>query len=297
MTDTMTAPDATSTAVTGTDESIAQAWGVTPTVAVVTGASSGIGKELARLLLQDGWTVVATAEDPTIMLAADELARDGGESRVETVQVDLTTPEGVETLWDRATAGGTREVDLVALNAGVGAGGRPFVEIPMDEDMQVLALNVFSTVRLAKLAAREMQQRGSGRLLFTSSMAATMPAPYQATYGASKAFVQSFAEALRGELGGQGVVVTALQPGPTDTGFFRRAQMEASTLVGRGPKDDPATVARQGYEAVLVGKDRVVGGNPLNKVQEAAARIMPDRVRAAMHAVLTRPTSASQSGA
>jgi short-subunit dehydrogenase len=294
MTDTMTRPEAagaepTSAETTGAPESIAVAHGVTPTVALVTGASSGIGKELARLLLQDGWTVVATAEDPTIMLAQDELSRDASEGHLETVQADLTWPDGVETLWERATAGGTRQVDLVALNAGIGAGGRSFVEIPMDEDVQVVALNVLSTVRLAKLAAREMAQRGSGRLLFTSSIAATMPAPYQATYGASKAFVQSFAEALRGELAEQGVVVTALQPGPTDTNFFRRAQMAASTRVGRGPKDDPALVARQGYEALLVGKDRIVGGNPLNTVQEAAARIMPDRVRAAMHAVLTRP--------
>ncbi|HEX6887492.1 MAG TPA: SDR family NAD(P)-dependent oxidoreductase, partial [Candidatus Nanopelagicales bacterium] len=294
MTDTMNrtetaSTDPTSAEATGARESIARGHGVTPTVAVVTGASSGIGKELARLLLQDGWTVVATGEDPTVLMAQDELSQDGGEGHLETVQADLTWPEGVETLWERATAGGTRQVDLVALNAGVGAGGRSFVEIPLDEDVQVVALNVLSTVRLAKLAAREMQQRGSGRLLFTSSIAATMPAPYQATYGASKAFVQSFAEALRAELADQGVVVTALQPGPTDTNFFRRAQMEASTLVGRGPKDDPATVARQGYEAVLVGKDRIVGGNPLNTVQEAAARIMPDRVRAAMHAVLTKP--------
>ncbi|MCU0301178.1 MAG: SDR family NAD(P)-dependent oxidoreductase [Candidatus Nanopelagicales bacterium] len=288
MTETIDRPD-TQDATTSADRGIARARGVTPTVAVVTGASSGIGKELARLLLQDGWTVVAAAEDPSIMMAAEELSRDGGEGRVETVQVDLSSAEGVEQLWERATAGGGREVDLVALNAGVGAGGRSFVEIPLEEDLQVVALNVTSTVHLAKLAAREMHQRGSGRLLFTSSIAATMPAPYQATYGASKAFVQSLAEALRGELAGRGVVVTALQPGPTDTNFFRRARMQASTRVGRGPKDDPAKVARQGYEAVLGGSDRVVAGNPLNTVQEAAARVMPDRVRAAMHAVLTKP--------
>ncbi len=264
MTETIDRPD-TQDATTSADRGIARARGVTPTVAVVTGASSGIGKELARLLLQDGWTVVAAAEDPSIMMAAEELSRDGGEGRVETVQVDLSSAEGV------------------------GAGGGSFVEIPLEEDLQVVALNVTSTVHLAKLAAREMHQRGSGRLLFTSSIAATMPAPYQATYGASKAFVQSLAEALRGELAGRGVVVTALQPGPTDTNFFRRARMQASTRVGRGPKDDPAKVARQGYEAVLGGSDRVVAGNPLNTVQEAAARVMPDRVRAAMHAVLTKP--------
>jgi uncharacterized protein len=287
MTDTISRPGTQAT--TSGEPGMARAHGVTPTVAVVTGASSGIGRELARLLLQDGWTVVAAAEDPGIMMTAEELSQDGGEGHVESVQVDLTAHDGVDMLWDRATAGGSRQVGLVALNAGVGAGGRRFVEIPLEEDLHVVALNVTSTVHLAKLAAREMHQGGGGRLLFTSSIAATLPAPYQATYGASKAFVQSFAEALRAELAERGVVVTALQPGPTDTNFFQRAQMQVSTRVGRGPKDDPATVARQGYEAVLGGADRVVGGNVLNKVQEAAARVMPDRARAAMHAVLTKP--------
>ena len=162
-------------------------------------------------------------------------------------------------------------------------------DIPLEEDLQVIRLNVTSVVHLAKLAAAEMSRRQGGRLLFTSSVAATMPAPYLATYAASKSFVQSFAQALRGELADQGVVVTALQPGPTDTNFFRRAQMEVSTRVGRGSKDDPAKVARQGYEAVLGGDDKVVAGNPLNKVQAASTRLMPERLRATVHSLLTKP--------
>jgi short-subunit dehydrogenase len=294
MTDTMSRADTPEIAETGAKEGIARRHGVIPTVALVTGASSGIGMELARLLVQDGWTVVAAAEDDAIQAAAAELSADAAEGHVEPVQVDLTQHDGVEMLWDRATAGGTREVDLVALNAGIGAGGRSFVEIQLEEDLRVVALNVTSTVHLAKRATEAMQMRGRGRLLFTSSIAATMPAPYQATYAASKAFVQSFAEALRGELKDGGVVVTALQPGPTDTSFFQRAGMQATTRVGRGRKDDPAMVARQGYEAVLADHDRVVGGNPLNKVQEATARVVPDRVRAAMHAFLTKPQPPEQ---
>lgn len=270
-------------------EEIARAHGVTPTVALVTGASSGIGKELAGLLARDGWTVVAAAEDAGIEQTATELEAEGAPGGVEAVQVDLSTAEGVEHAWERATAGGSRDVDLVALNAGIGAGGRSFVEIPLDEDLQVIRLNVESVVHLAKLAARSMKTRGHGHLLFTSSVAATMPAPYLATYAASKSFVQSFAEALRGELRDSGVVVTALQPGPTDTNFFRRAQMEVSTRVGRGAKDDPAKVARQGYEAVLADEDAIVAGNVLNKVQVAATRLMPERLRAAVQGLMTKP--------
>jgi short-subunit dehydrogenase len=277
MTETLSRPEVRQDAT-----SLAREHGVTPTVAVVTGASSGIGRELARLLARDGWTVVAVAEDDAI--------RDAGQDAgVEAVQLDLTDDGAVSLLWERATAGGTRDVDLVVLNAGVGAGGRKFIDIPLQEDLDLVALNVVSTLALAKRAAVEMAARRTGRLLFTSSLAATMPAPYQASYGASKAFVQSLAQALHKELAEEGVIVTALLPGPTETNFFRRAGMQTTTRMGRAPKDDPATVAQQGYTAVLSGDDRVVGGNPLNKVQEVASRVLPDRVRASVQAFLARP--------
>jgi short-subunit dehydrogenase len=277
MTETLSRPEVRQDAT-----SLAREHGVTPTVALVTGASSGIGRELARLLARDGWTVVAVAEDDAI--------RDAGQDAgVEAVQLDLTDDGAVSLLWERATAGGTRDVDLVVLNAGVGAGGRRFIDIPLQEDLDLVALNVVSTLALAKRAAVEMAARRTGRLLFTSSLAATMPAPYQASYGASKAFVQSLAQALHKELEEEGVIVTALLPGPTETNFFRRAGMQTTTRMGRAPKDDPATVAQQGYTAVLSGDDRVVGGNPLNKVQEVASRVLPDRVRASVQAFLARP--------
>jgi len=292
MTDTINRPAQEQATGTSADEGLAQARGVLPTVALVTGASSGIGKELARLLVQDGWTVVIAAEDAAIDEAARELSSAvDATGEAEAIQVDLASEGGVQLLWDRATRDGTRDIDFVALNAGVGAGGRSFVDTPLESDLQLVRLDVESVVHLAKLAAASMARRQNGRLLFTSSVAATMPAPYLATYAASKAFVQSFAEALRTELLDQGVVVTALQPGPTDTNFFRRAQMAVSTRVGRGPKDDPAKVARQGYEAVLDGADKVVGGNPLNLVQAVATRVMPERVRSAVQSVMTKPSS------
>ena len=129
-----------------------------------------------------------------------------------------------------------------------------------------------STVHLCKLVLADMVERDEGRMLFTSSIAATMPGSFQAVYNASKSFVQSFALALRNELKDTGVTVTSLMPGPTDTEFFERADME-DTKVGAEEKDDPAEVARQGYEALMAGKERVVGGSFKNKVQVAAGKV------------------------
>lgn len=133
-----------------------------------------------------------------------------------------------------------------------------------------------------------MVARGAGRVLFTSSVASQLPGPYYATYAASKGFIQSFAQALRYELKDTGVTVTALLPGPTDTEFFERAGMEA-TPAGSSDKDDPADVARDGFEALMAGKSQVVGGSAKNRVQVAAAKLLPDQARAATHATMTKP--------
>ena len=246
--------------------------------AVVTGASSGIGLELAKELRRHGYELVMAAEDEGIGAAAATL---GGEA----VRVDLTDPAHVERLWDRATANG-RSVDLVVLNAGFGNGGR-FVETSLDDDLDLIRLNVSSVVHLSKLALREMVARGQGRLLFTSSVAATMPGPYYATYAASKAFVQSFAEAVRREVADAGITVTALQPGPTDTRFFVRSRLQG-TKVDRGPKDVPAEVARDGVAALLAGKDHVVAGSLRNTLQTLLARVLPQKVAARLHGAQTQ---------
>jgi short-subunit dehydrogenase len=143
-------------------------------------------------------------------------------------------------------------------------------------------------VHLAKRILPEMVRRGAGRVLFTASVASTMPGPYYATYAASKAFVLSFAQAVRYELKDTGVSVTALMPGPTDTEFFDRAQMK-DTPVGSAAKDDPADVARDGFEALMAGKDHVVAGAAKNKLQAAGANLMPDPAKAAVHARMTKP--------
>jgi short-subunit dehydrogenase len=251
-------------------------------LAVVTGASSGIGLELAKQFAGNGYDLLLTADEP-LDTAVAEIGADG--ALIETVQADLSDPQGVEQLA-AAIAGAGRPVDALALNAGIAQGGA-FVETPWEGgDRDVIAVDVLSTVHLAKRVVPAMVERGSGRILFTSSIAATMPGPYYATYAASKSFVQSFAEALRYELKDKGVTVTALMPGPTDTKFFERADMEGTT-VDESHKDDPAKVAKDGFEAMMAGKDHVVAGAFLNNLQVTSAKVLPDTTKAAMHAKLT----------
>jgi uncharacterized protein len=262
-----------------------------PGLALVTGASSGIGLALARELAAHGHDLVVAAEDPGIHDVARELQHGPGVA-VTAVQVDLATGDGVEELHRRLRAEG-RPVAVAAVNAGIAVGGR-FAESDLAADLRLVDVNVRSVVHLTKLLVRDMLADGpdggpvGGRLLLTSSIVAGLPGPYYATYAASKAFVQSFADALRHELRRTPVSVTALLPGPTATAIFERAGM-GRTWVGRGPKDDPARVARDGYAALTRGARRVVAGSPVNRVMTASPRVLPARVVTAVHGVLTRP--------
>jgi uncharacterized protein len=254
-------------------------------LALVTGASSGIGLELAKQFADHGFDLVVAAEDDELDRAARELAVRGG--RVEPVKVDLGTSEGVDELYRQVVQVGP--LDAAVLNAGIGSGGR-FEETPLERELQLVDLNVRSTVQLAKYVVREMAGRGEGRILFTSSIASTMPGTFSAVYNASKSFVQSFALALREELEDRGVTVTSLMPGPTETEFFERAGM-TDTKLGSSEKDDPADVARDGYEALMAGKERVVSASRKTKVQGRAGRLVPDSVKARMHGAQAKPGS------
>jgi short-subunit dehydrogenase len=257
-------------------------------LAVVTGASSGIGYELARQFAEHGFDLVIAAEDQGIEQAADNLRRDGGPD-VRAARVDLATYEGVERLCQDIAATG-RPVEAIAINAGRGAGGDFTRDTDLRDELNIIDVNVTSTVHLAKRVLPDMVRRGSGKVLFTSSIASTMPGAYQAVYNASKSFVQSFSEAVRNELKDTGVTVTSLMPGPTDTNFFERADM-TDTKVGSGKKDDPAKVAEQGFEALMKGDDHVVAGSFMNKVQAVAGKVVPDTAKAEMHRKMSEPGS------
>jgi len=258
-------------------------------LAVVTGASSGIGYELAKQFAEHDYDLLIAAEDDGIEQAAAMLSRDGRTS-VQPVRTDLATFNGVEQLSSAIAATG-RPVDAIAINAGRGAGGDFVRDTDLRDELNIIDLNVTSTVHLAKRVLPAMVQRGTGKVLFTSSIAATMPGAYQAVYNASKSFVQSFAEAVRNELKDTGVTVTALMPGPTDTNFFERADLEGTRL-DEGHKDDPAKVAQQGFEALMKGKDHVIAGSLMNKVQAQGGRLMPDTAKAELHRKMAEPGSA-----
>ena len=267
---------------------------MTPTttrpLAAVTGASSGIGLELARRFAAEGFDVIAAAEDDGIVPRAREISAATGAS-VDPVQVDLATASGVDEVYARILGSG-RPLDAIALNAGIGAGGAFATDTALADELRLVDLNVRSTVHLAKHVVADMVARGEGRILFTSSIAAAMPGTYQAVYNASKSFVQSLALALRAELKDTGVTVTALMPGPTDTEFFERADMLDTRIGASDAKDDPADVARDGFEALMAGKERVVSASLATKLQGRGSRFVPDRAKAAMHARMAEPGSA-----
>jgi len=248
--------------------------------AVVTGASSGIGYELARVFAQNGYDLLLTAESDKLEKAVQDL--NVGGTQVQAVQADLAEYEGVEKLWSAIEARG-RNVDAIAINAGVGVGG-PFAETDLNEELNLIQLNVTSTVHLAKRVVKHMLDRGAGRILSTSSIAGTMPTPLEAVYGASKAFVLSFSKSLRAELKDTGITVTALQPGPTDTNFFHRAGMDDTKVGSEGKySNDPSEVAQQGYDALMSGEDHVYASSLKTKAQGELGRFMPESTKAEMH--------------
>ncbi|MFC9001134.1 SDR family NAD(P)-dependent oxidoreductase [Streptomyces rochei] len=252
-------------------------------LALITGASSGIGHELARQFAHHGYDLVVNAEDEALESAAQYLRESGAEVRA--VRADLRTGEGRFLLLD-ALDGLT--VDVAVLNAGVGQGGA-FVDTDLADDQEVIDLNVTATVRLAKPLLRAMVARGAGRLAFTSSVASMMPGSFQPVYNASKSFVLSFAQALAEEVKDTGVTVTAFMPGPTDTAFFDRAGMADNTRIGTMKKDDPAQVAEQAFEAIMAGETKAVTGSLKTKAQGLAGKVLPDGVKAATHRRLAEP--------
>nr|WP_277923957.1 SDR family NAD(P)-dependent oxidoreductase [Sphingomonas hankookensis] len=246
-------------------------------MAVITGASTGIGYELAKIAAGEGYDLIVAADEPQIDAAA-------GTVGATAVEADLSTFEGNDRLL--AEVGG-RAIDLLIANAGRGL-GHAFIEQDVAAWRRVIDTNVTGTTYLLQKVARDMAARGEGRILITGSIAGLIPGSYQAVYNATKAYLDSFAYALREELKDSGVTITVLMPGPTDTLFFERAGM-LDTPVGKDDsKEDPAKTARNGWDAVMAGSAHVVSGAK-NKVQAALSHITPDSVLAAQHTKMAKP--------
>lgn len=253
------------------------------TFAVVTGASSGIGYELALCCSRHGFDLLVAADQPRIHDAAEIFRADG--VTVDSIEVDLATTEGVDRLYN---AIGKRPVDLLFANAGHGLGGAFFDQV-FARAQHVIDTNITGTIYLIQKVGRDMRDRGHGRILITGSIAGYTPGAYSAVYNGSKAFIDSFAYALRAELRESGVTVTCLMPGATETEFFQRAEM-ADTEIGRLQKDSPADVARVGFEAMMRGDSDIVSGWK-NKVISTVANLVPSGVLAEQYGKLAEPGS------
>jgi len=250
-------------------------------LAVVTGASTGIGLELAKLCARNGFDLVVAANEPQIRNAAEELRALG--ARVDAVEADLATREGVAALYETLQG---RPVEALLANAGRGL-GQAFLDQDFDAARRVVDTNITGTIEVIHRIGRDMRAAGRGHILLTGSIAGFMPGAFQAVYNGTKSFIDSFAFALRNELKDTGVTVSCLMPGPTDTEFFRRAGL-MDTAMGQGPKDDAAAVAKAGFDAMMSGRGDVVSGWK-NKLATTLAAITPSGLLAEQHRKIAQP--------
>ena len=253
---------------------------------VVTGASSGIGFQLALLAARNGFDLLIGADEP-LEQAETELHVLG--ANVASVRADFATRDGVDALLAAAEG---RPVDALFANAGHGL-GRGFLDQDFHDVQHVINTNITGTIYLVQCVGREMRKAGQGRILITGSIAGFQPGSFQAVYNGSKAFIDSFAMALRNELKGTGVSVSCLMPGVTDTHFFARADMLDTRIGQQSDKADPAEVAKTGFDAMMKGESGVIAGWR-NKMQVALSRVMPAPKLAEQHRRLAEPGSAER---
>ena len=253
-------------------------------LAVVTGASSGIGLEIAKLAAEDGYDLIVAADTPFVDAAP--ALKDFG-TDVQTIEADLATRQGVEQLL---SAIAERPVDVLVANAGHGL-GHAFLDQSTDQWMHVVDTNITGTLLLIQPIVRRMVERGEGKVLITGSIAGHMSGPFNAVYNGSKAFIDSFSAALGNEIKDSGVTVTTLEPGATETNFFHRAGLD-DTKVGQAKKDDPADVAKTGWDAMIKGEPAVIHGLK-NKLEVAVADVLTDATTAKLHRAQAEPGSGS----
>lgn len=256
--------------------------------AIITGASTGIGFELATLAAKDGYDILVVADEPLINDAARDFEQFG--TTVQAVEADLSTIEGVDKLL--AAANG-RRVDVLCANAGRGL-GHGFLEQKVDDWRHVVDTNITGTIYLLQKVLPDMVARNEGKVLVVGSVAGYIPGAFQAVYNGTKAFIDSFTEALRNELkDADGVTISTLMPGPVDTEFFDRGDL-MDTSVGTDPnKSDPADVAKDGWNAVMGGKPSIFSGWK-TKIQGVLANVTPGSVLAEQHRKMAEPGSADK---
>ena len=254
--------------------------------ALITGATSGIGLELARLFASDGYNLVIVGRDfSKLNSTAHELAAQGVE--VVPIAKNLFDPEEAFSLFAEVKQRGIA-IDVLVNNAGQGLYGE-FKDTDIDRELDIIHLNISSLVILTKSFLNEMIEAGTGKILNLASIASKMPGPWQSVYHGTKAFVLSFSEAVREEVKDYGITVTALMPGVTDTDFFNKADMlESKAVQDEEDMADPKEVAEEGYRALMDGKDKVVAGFN-NKVQMAINAVTPDAVSAHRMAEQQKP--------
>lgn len=255
--------------------------------ALITGATSGIGLELAKLFAKDSFNLVIVARDEQkLENTAIELKTEGID--VITISTDLFLPGNAEELY-RQVKGLGLQIDVLVNDAGQGVYGK-FIDNELERELDIIQLNIISLVTITKLFIKDMVSRGSGKILNVASVASKAPGPYQAIYHGTKAFVHSFNEAIRNELKDTGVTVTSLLPGATDTDFFNKAGMLDSKIVKEGELADPGKVAKDGYDALMEGRDMVVSGFK-NKIQVALGNITPDNIQASQMEKVQEPAN------
>jgi short-subunit dehydrogenase len=252
-------------------------------LAIVTGASSGIGYELAKCCAEQGFDLLIAADQPTIHEAAQEFRALG--AAVEAIEADLAMLEGVDILYAAAKG---RPVEALLANAGHGL-GHAFLDQDFTTVRHMIDTNITGTMYLIQKVGKDMRARHQGRILITGSVAGFMPGSFQAVYSGTKAFLNSFSFALRNELKDTSITVTCLMPGATETAFFARADM-LDTAVGQAEKDDPADVAKAGFEAMMQGESDVVTGWQ-NKLQTTMANVTPSEILAERHRKIAEPGS------
>ena len=254
--------------------------------ALITGASIGIGYELAKLFAADGYNLILVARD------AQELDKTAAELQQHNIEIsiitkDLFDPANAFSLYEDVQRLGIK-IDVLVNNAGQGVYGQ-FKDTELQRELDIIHLNISSLVVLTKLFVKDMVELNSGKILNLASIASKVPGPWQSVYHGTKAFVLSFTEALREELKDYDITITALLPGPTDTDFFNKADMQRSKAVqDKDALSDPADVAKDGYNALMAGKDKVISGFK-NKVQVTMGNIIPDSAVAHMISEQQKP--------